>query len=133
MFCCICKHSVMTFFACNRMSRDTRSLFIVCQNQVLLFTILCFLYLQNVFVAHYVLLFSLACFFGWLVCRAVAQYLKKQSDVTPSSEDLYGDLSLNKILEGKTRKLCARMFFETLVINLYTFVKLTVCSVSTGK
>ncbi|KAF3449990.1 hypothetical protein FNV43_RR06069 [Rhamnella rubrinervis] len=44
--------------------------------------------------------------------RAVAQYLKRQSDVTPSSDDLFGDLSLNKILEGKTRKLCARMFLK---------------------
>ncbi|GKV37141.1 hypothetical protein SLEP1_g45201 [Rubroshorea leprosula] len=39
--------------------------------------------------------------------RAVAQYLKKQSPITAISENSSGDLSLNKILEGKTRKLCA--------------------------
>ncbi|XP_062082501.1 sister chromatid cohesion 1 protein 3 [Humulus lupulus] len=49
--------------------------------------------------------------------RAVAQFLKKQSPTTPISEDLFGDLSLNKLLQGKTRKLCARMFFETLVLK----------------
>ncbi|GMY22338.1 sister chromatid cohesion 1 protein 3 [Fagus crenata] len=51
--------------------------------------------------------------------RAVAQYLKRHSPIDPisESEDLSGDLSLNKILEGKTRKLCARMFFETLVLK----------------
>ncbi|WCJ18980.1 Double-strand-break repair protein rad21-like protein 1 [Euphorbia peplus] len=41
--------------------------------------------------------------------RAVAQYLLRQSQ-----QDV---ISLNKILEGKTRKLCARMFFETLVLK----------------
>ncbi|XP_021656671.2 sister chromatid cohesion 1 protein 3 isoform X2 [Hevea brasiliensis] len=46
--------------------------------------------------------------------RAVAQYLKGYSPITPVSEDHFGDLSLNKILQGKTRKLCARMFFEIL-------------------
>ncbi|XP_012065510.2 sister chromatid cohesion 1 protein 3 isoform X1 [Jatropha curcas] len=49
--------------------------------------------------------------------RAVAQYLKRHSLSTPLSEDQSRDLSLNKILEGKTRKLCARMFFETLVLK----------------
>ncbi|XP_021912279.1 sister chromatid cohesion 1 protein 3 isoform X1 [Carica papaya] len=44
--------------------------------------------------------------------RAVAQHLKSQS----------GDLSLNKILEGKTRKVCARMFFETLVLKNHGLV-----------
>lgn len=53
--------------------------------------------------------------------RAVAQYLKGQSpDVSPGESS--GDLSLNSILEGKTRKLCARMFFETLVLKSYGFV-----------
>ncbi|CAK9154912.1 unnamed protein product [Ilex paraguariensis] len=46
--------------------------------------------------------------------RAVAQYLKRQSSAAPVSEDLSGDLSLNNILEGKRKKVCARMFFETL-------------------
>ncbi|GAY37043.1 hypothetical protein CUMW_026210 [Citrus unshiu] len=49
---------------------------------------------------------------------AVAQYLQRQSPITPSSEGST-DLSLNKILQGKTRKLCARMFFETLVLKSY--------------
>ncbi|KAK4422878.1 Sister chromatid cohesion 1 protein 3 [Sesamum alatum] len=52
--------------------------------------------------------------------RAMAQYLKKQSFVTPTSgnsEELSEDLSLNKILEGKPKKICARMFFETLVLK----------------
>ncbi|KAI3448928.1 hypothetical protein Pfo_005593 [Paulownia fortunei] len=57
--------------------------------------------------------------------RAVAQYLKRQSSVTPilgNSEESSGDLSLNKILEGKPRKICARMFFETLVLKNYGLV-----------
>ncbi|XP_059311517.1 sister chromatid cohesion 1 protein 3 isoform X2 [Lycium ferocissimum] len=48
--------------------------------------------------------------------RAVAQYLKGQSPVTPISEET-GDVSLNAILEGKKRRVCARMFFETLVLE----------------
>lgn len=48
--------------------------------------------------------------------RAVAQYLKGQSPVTPISEET-GDVSLNAILEGKNRRVCARMFFETLVLE----------------
>ncbi|KAJ8899220.1 hypothetical protein K2173_012396 [Erythroxylum novogranatense] len=47
--------------------------------------------------------------------RAVAQYLRSHSPVMGMSENQPEDLSLNKILEGKTRKLSARMFFETLV------------------
>ncbi|PSS24484.1 Sister chromatid cohesion 1 protein [Actinidia chinensis var. chinensis] len=54
--------------------------------------------------------------------RKVAQYLKGKSSVTPISEDLSGDLILNKLLEGKTRKVCARMFFETLVLKSSGFV-----------
>ncbi|KAF2319410.1 hypothetical protein GH714_015604 [Hevea brasiliensis] len=54
--------------------------------------------------------------------RAVAQYLKGFSPITPVSEDYSGDLSLNKILQGKTRKLCARMFFETLVLKSYGLI-----------
>ncbi|GAV85699.1 Rad21_Rec8 domain-containing protein/Rad21_Rec8_N domain-containing protein [Cephalotus follicularis] len=54
--------------------------------------------------------------------RAVAQYLLRQSSITPVAEDRSGDLSLHKILEGKRRKLCARMFFETLVLKSYGLV-----------
>ncbi|KAF2293630.1 hypothetical protein GH714_003523 [Hevea brasiliensis] len=54
--------------------------------------------------------------------RAVAQYLKGYSPITPVSEDHFGDLSLNKILQGKTRKLCARMFFEILVLKSYGLI-----------
>ncbi|KAK6143132.1 hypothetical protein DH2020_023480 [Rehmannia glutinosa] len=57
--------------------------------------------------------------------RAVAQYLKRQSSVTPilgNSEESSEDLSLNKILDGKPRKICARMFFETLVLKNYGLV-----------
>ncbi|OMO69797.1 hypothetical protein CCACVL1_19259 [Corchorus capsularis] len=49
--------------------------------------------------------------------RALANYLKSQSPTTSFDEYPHGDLSLNKILEGKTRKICARMFFETLVLK----------------
>ncbi|CAO2813519.1 unnamed protein product [Amaranthus hypochondriacus] len=46
--------------------------------------------------------------------RAVAQYLENHSPLSkyPSEE-----LSLNSILEGKRRKICARMFYETLVLK----------------
>ncbi|KAL5760533.1 hypothetical protein ACOSP7_019040 [Xanthoceras sorbifolium] len=54
--------------------------------------------------------------------RAVAQYLKRQSPITPVLEDPPGRLSLNNILAGKTRKLCARMFFETLVLKSYGLI-----------
>ncbi|XP_057800459.1 sister chromatid cohesion 1 protein 3-like [Salvia miltiorrhiza] len=56
--------------------------------------------------------------------RAVAQYLKKQS-VTPISgtlEESSEDLSLEKILNDKPRKICARMFYETLVLKNYGLV-----------
>ncbi|KAJ4904965.1 Sister chromatid cohesion 1 protein 3 [Raphanus sativus] len=49
--------------------------------------------------------------------RALAQYLKERSSSTPSSSNSSGDLSLGKILDGKTRKVAARMFFETLVLK----------------
>ncbi|CAH9085513.1 unnamed protein product [Cuscuta epithymum] len=57
--------------------------------------------------------------------RAVAEYLKGQSSATPglkgqsSSTPVSGngDLSLSAVLEGKSRKLCARMFYETLVLK----------------
>ncbi|KAL2246649.1 UNVERIFIED_CONTAM: Sister chromatid cohesion 1 protein 3, partial [Sesamum indicum] len=56
---------------------------------------------------------------------AVAQYLKKQSSITPTSgnsQESSEDLSLNKILEGKPKKICARMFYETLVLKNYGLV-----------
>ncbi|KAE9459839.1 hypothetical protein C3L33_08257, partial [Rhododendron williamsianum] len=54
--------------------------------------------------------------------RKVAQYLKGKVSVTPISEDLSGDLVLNKLLEGQSRKVCARMFSETLVLKSYGLV-----------
>ncbi|KAL6513478.1 hypothetical protein OROGR_020964 [Orobanche gracilis] len=57
--------------------------------------------------------------------RAVAQYLKRQSSVTPilgNFEESPEDLSLNKILDGKPTKVCARMFFETLVLKTHGLV-----------
>ncbi|KAK6798779.1 hypothetical protein RDI58_006482 [Solanum bulbocastanum] len=45
--------------------------------------------------------------------RTVAQFLQGKSPETPSSEDL----NLNTILEGKNKKMCARMFYETLVLK----------------
>ncbi|KAK1290356.1 hypothetical protein QJS10_CPB18g00333 [Acorus calamus] len=48
--------------------------------------------------------------------RAVAQYLKGKSPAM--SEDQPGKLSLNRMLEGKTRKHCARMFFETMLLSI---------------
>ncbi|XP_017245212.1 sister chromatid cohesion 1 protein 3 [Daucus carota subsp. sativus] len=49
--------------------------------------------------------------------RAVAKFLKSKLSVTPISERQSEDLSLNKILEGKRRKISARMVFETLVLK----------------
>ncbi|MED6190658.1 hypothetical protein PIB30_107943, partial [Stylosanthes scabra] len=49
--------------------------------------------------------------------RAVAEYLKRQ--ISPISEDPTEDLSLNKILEGKTRRISARMFCSILVLKSY--------------
>ncbi|KAL8135855.1 hypothetical protein AgCh_010458 [Apium graveolens] len=46
--------------------------------------------------------------------RAVAKFLKSRLSVTPISGRQSEDLSLNKILEGKRRKVSARMVFETL-------------------
>ncbi|KAK4712600.1 hypothetical protein R3W88_007113 [Solanum pinnatisectum] len=45
--------------------------------------------------------------------RTVAQFLQGKSPETPISEDL----NLNTILEGKNKKMCARMFYETLVLK----------------
>ncbi|CAA7035216.1 unnamed protein product [Microthlaspi erraticum] len=49
--------------------------------------------------------------------RAVAQDLKERFLSSPASEYPSGDLSLSKILAGKTRKLAAQMFYETLVLK----------------
>ncbi|CAL9245760.1 unnamed protein product [Arabidopsis halleri] len=49
--------------------------------------------------------------------RALAQYLRQRSSSSPTSSHPSGDLSLSEILAGKTRKLAARMFFETLVLK----------------
>ncbi|PWA79474.1 rad21/Rec8-like family protein [Artemisia annua] len=49
--------------------------------------------------------------------RAVAQYIKEKSSATPSSSEQAGCVSMNSILNGKTRKVCSRMFFETLVLK----------------
>lgn len=48
--------------------------------------------------------------------RAVAEYLKNHSPLSKLSEGPE-DLNLSTILEGKQRKLCARMFYETLVLK----------------
>ncbi|XP_068643147.1 sister chromatid cohesion 1 protein 3 [Aristolochia californica] len=49
--------------------------------------------------------------------RAVAQYLIRKSPSTKTLKSQHGEISLNNILDGKTRKQCARMFFETLVLK----------------
>ncbi|CAA7398648.1 unnamed protein product [Spirodela intermedia] len=49
--------------------------------------------------------------------RLVANFFKEQSPMTQLSDDRSGQLSLTTILQGKTRKQCARMFFETLVLK----------------
>ncbi|KAL3537342.1 hypothetical protein ACH5RR_000708 [Cinchona calisaya] len=54
--------------------------------------------------------------------RAVAMYLRRQSSITPNSEELSRSLSLNSILEGKNYKICARMFSEMLVLKNYELV-----------
>jgi hypothetical protein len=53
--------------------------------------------------------------FQLLNSRGVAQYLRDYSPCTPIPEQPAEELSLNKILDGKTRKIAARMFFEVLV------------------
>ncbi|KAL8108037.1 hypothetical protein AgCh_024460 [Apium graveolens] len=49
--------------------------------------------------------------------RVVAKFLKSRLSVTPISGRQSEDLSLNKVLEGKRRKVYARMVFETLKVN----------------
>lgn len=58
--------------------------------------------------------------FVFNVNRAVGRYLRSLSPIKSILDDSTQDLSLNDILEGKRRKLCARMFYEMLV----TFAKL---------
>eukprot|EP00249_Psilotum_nudum_P024091 c29089_g1_i1 orf=693-3179(+) len=58
----------------------------------------------------------------WSVrARALAQYLKTAFETLDSSPKLHADLpaklSLNRLLEARTRKEAARMFFETLVLK----------------
>jgi Conserved region of Rad21 / Rec8 like protein len=50
-----------------------------------------------------------------ICCRGMAKYLREHF---ANIEGQNGNISLDNILEGKTRKHCARMFFETLV-NTY--------------
>ncbi|KAM7476690.1 hypothetical protein LguiB_023933 [Lonicera macranthoides] len=56
--------------------------------------------------------------------RAVAQFLIIKSSTAPISDDQSGELSMNNILEGKRRKVSARMFYETLVLKSYGLVDL---------
>ncbi|XP_015971537.1 sister chromatid cohesion 1 protein 3 [Arachis duranensis] len=49
--------------------------------------------------------------------RAVAEFFK--SRIAPILEDPAEDLSLNKILEGKTRRISACMFYSILVLKSY--------------
>ncbi|XP_010032394.2 sister chromatid cohesion 1 protein 3 [Eucalyptus grandis] len=53
--------------------------------------------------------------------RAVAQFLQRRSPTAPGQEEESG-LSLTNTLEGKSRRLCARMFFETLVLKSYGLI-----------
>ncbi|XP_021738467.1 sister chromatid cohesion 1 protein 3-like isoform X1 [Chenopodium quinoa] len=48
--------------------------------------------------------------------RAVAQFLKNHSPVSNFTDGSV-NLNLSTILEGRQRKLCARMFYETLVLK----------------
>ncbi|GMH04449.1 hypothetical protein Nepgr_006288 [Nepenthes gracilis] len=56
--------------------------------------------------------------------RAVAHYLKRLSPLSLSADGLSGDLSLNSILQGRSKKLCALMLFETLVLKSYGLIDL---------
>jgi hypothetical protein len=77
--------------------------------------------------------YAIAQFDLWLLhCRAVAEYFKSKIS-SATSDDERGKFSLNGILEGRTRKQAARMFFETLVtLNTktcsYQFLHIIVCS-----
>ncbi|KAI0503767.1 hypothetical protein KFK09_014710 [Dendrobium nobile] len=52
--------------------------------------------------------------------RAVAKYFKDNSIEPESNES--ARISLNRILEQKSRMQCSRMFFETLVLKSYNFI-----------
>ncbi|XP_020674458.2 sister chromatid cohesion 1 protein 3 [Dendrobium catenatum] len=52
--------------------------------------------------------------------RAVAKYFKDNSIEADSNES--ARISLNRILEQKSRRQCSRMFFETLVLKSYNFI-----------
>uniref|UniRef100_A0A7N0UV20 Uncharacterized protein n=1 Tax=Kalanchoe fedtschenkoi TaxID=63787 RepID=A0A7N0UV20_KALFE len=54
--------------------------------------------------------------------RAVAKYLKGLSPATLTPADQSATLSLNDILKNKSRKLCARMFYETLVLKSFDLI-----------
>ncbi|KAL1826515.1 hypothetical protein ACET3Z_004927 [Daucus carota] len=57
-------------------------------------------------------------------CRSVARFLKDRSSVTPVIERDHQSInvSLDTILEGKRRKVCARIVFETLVLKTCSLV-----------
>ncbi|KAL8124549.1 hypothetical protein AgCh_012267 [Apium graveolens] len=61
--------------------------------------------------------------------RAVAKFLKSRLSVTSISGRQSEDLSLNKILEGKRRKVSAQMVFETL-LSPYTCQPPPICTCS---
>jgi len=64
--------------------------------------------------------------------RGLAQYLKDYSPCTTIPEQPAEDFSLNKILDGKTRKIAARMFFEVLVSHDISKLKIILnCFTST--
>ncbi|KAL6842305.1 hypothetical protein ACP4OV_027953 [Aristida adscensionis] len=52
--------------------------------------------------------------------RAVAQFFKDQPPTSLDGQP--GKFSLNRILEGRTRKEAARMFFETTVLKSYDYI-----------
>ncbi|XP_063942330.1 sister chromatid cohesion 1 protein 3 [Daucus carota subsp. sativus] len=56
--------------------------------------------------------------------RSVARFLKDRSSVTPVIERDHQSInvSLDTILEGKRRKVCARIVFETLVLKTCSLV-----------
>ncbi|KAK9058171.1 hypothetical protein SSX86_023011 [Deinandra increscens subsp. villosa] len=54
--------------------------------------------------------------------RCVAKLIKEKSAATPSTSENLGSVSMKSILERKTRKVCSRMFFETLVLKSCDFI-----------
>ncbi|KAJ4774019.1 Rad21/Rec8-like family protein [Rhynchospora pubera] len=53
----------------------------------------------------------------------MAKYLREHLDADPKVGDPNRNISLNHILDGKTRKNCARMFFETLVLTTSKYIQ----------